>query len=58
MQRELVATNALPRAAGGDDPFGERRRFARREHPPDDGATEDVEDDTGIVHGAKPELDV
>ena len=45
MQRELVASNALPCAAGGDEPFGERRRFARRDHPPDDVATEHVEDD-------------
>ena len=41
--------DVLFRDGVGDQLFGERGRLAQREHPPDDIATEDIEDDVEVI---------
>jgi hypothetical protein len=47
----LARLNVVLRASLGDQPLGERGVLARGEHPPDDVATEDVEDHIEIEVG-------
>jgi hypothetical protein len=51
VDRQLAWLNVVLRAGLGDQSLGEDGALARREHPPDDVATEDVEDHIEIEVG-------
>ncbi len=48
MQRQLAGLDAVLRAGLGNQALGERRAFGRGQHPADDVAAEDIEDDVEI----------
>ncbi len=49
----MAFENPLLAAAFGDQALGQRRRLSQGDHPADDVAAEDVQDDVQIVIGPR-----
>ena len=49
MERQLVGADVFAGTTGGDQPLREQHRFARRDHPAHDVATEHIEDHVQVI---------